>query len=211
MRLKKVKGALDYIEAHRKILHSKEEVEMLIKNKAKRVEIEIGMGKGDFILGKALENPEIVYIGIEKFDSVLVRALEKFDEMDSNLENVYFMLLDAEHIETYFDQSSVDVIYINFSDPWPKKRHAKRRLTASMFLKSYASVLTSFGYIEQKTDNTSLFESSVLSLSENKWKIEEFSLNLHEHEYLNEKNIETEYERRFAAAGHNILYLRARP
>ena len=165
------------------------------------IQIEIGMGKGRFIIEKALKNPNINYIGIEKYDSVIVRALEKIPK---NLKNLRLIRMNALDIDKIF-YKEVDTIYLNFSDPWPKKRHASRRLTSPVFLEKYENVFADCKKICQKTDNRLLFEYSIVNLSEAGYKIREISLDLHNS--LIENNIMTEYEARFVEKGNKIYYL----
>ncbi len=166
------------------------------------IHIEIGMGKGDFIIEMALTHPDINFIGIEKYSSVLARAIEKL--YDKEIPNLRLIRMDANYIEKVFDKE-VDTIYLNFSDPWPKKRHAKKRLTSEIFLAKYANIFTGDNKIIMKTDNTGLFEYSLESLSQYGYIIEKVSLDLHNSDI--ENNIETEYEKKFSSKGNNIYYL----
>ena len=165
--------------------------------------IEIGMGKGDFIIGNALNNPNINYIGIEKYDSVMARAIEKIKD---DIPNLRLVRMDAKDIENVF-YKEVDRVYLNFSDPWPKKRHAERRLTSNTFLKKYDSIFRSDMEIQMKTDNISLFEFSLVSLSNYGYVLKEVSLDLHS--LQKEGNVMTEYERKFSSMGVRINYLAA--
>jgi tRNA (guanine-N7-)-methyltransferase len=169
------------------------------------VHIEIGMGKGDFIIENALRYPNINFIGIEKYDSVLARAIEKLK--DKELPNLRLIRMDARLIDEVFDKE-IDVLYLNFSDPWPKKRHAKKRLTSDLFLEKYKNIFKKDNIIIMKTDNQSLFEYSLESLSRNGFILEKVSLDLHSSDI--ENNIETEYEKRFVAKGNNIYYVYAK-
>ncbi|WP_434310377.1 tRNA (guanosine(46)-N7)-methyltransferase TrmB [Hominifimenecus sp. rT4P-3] len=168
------------------------------------VHIEIGMGKGKFLTGMAAAHPDINYIGIEKYSSVLLRAVQKQEEL--RLPNLRLIRMDAEALPEVFDRNEVARIYLNFSDPWPKDRHAKRRLTSGAFLARYHEVLTRIGRLEFKTDNRSLFEFSLESIVENGWRILENTSDLH-HSELNDGNIMTEYEERFSALGNPIYKL----
>ncbi len=162
------------------------------------IEIEIGTGKGKFIIGKALANPNVNYIGIEKYDSPLVSAVKKLEEIEiSNLKLVCF---DALGIENLFEKE-VSKIYLNFSDPWPKKRHAKRRLSSPIFLSKYDSLFKGDKVIQMKTDNDGLFEYSRESFLEYGYIIDEEDTN-----YFDE--IRTEYEDKFIGLGKNINYIR---
>ena len=131
------------------------------------IHIEVGMGKGQFIIEMAKRNPEINYIGIEKYSSVLVRAVEKLEDFEQN--NLRLIRMDAENIEEVFDKDEVDRIYLNFSDPWPKDRHAKRRLTSTRFLERYNNILTPEGRVMFKTDNKDLFDFSLEQVEEAGW------------------------------------------
>ena len=167
------------------------------------IHIEIGCGKGNFIIEKALRNPNINFIGIEKFDSVIARALEKIPD---SVDNLKMIRMNALEITEVFDHE-IDTIYLNFSDPWPKKRWYKRRLTSSVFLEKYDSLFSGNPHIIQKTDNTSLFEFSIVSLSTYGYTIKDISFDLHNSEI--EGNIMTEYEEKFSKKGLSIYYLDA--
>jgi len=160
------------------------------------------MGKGQFIMELARRNPDINYIGIEKYSSVLVRALEK-RELEPEMTNLYFIRMDAEYITDVFDTNEVDRIYLNFSDPWPKDRHAKRRLTSTHFLGLYDQLLAPEGRVIFKTDNRGLFDFSLEQVPEAGWILENYTYDLHNSEY-NEGNIMTEYEAKFSAMGTPI-------
>ena len=165
--------------------------------------IEIGMGKGDFIIENAKRYPDINFIGIEKFDSVMARACEKVSE---NLSNLCLVKIDALDIDEVFSKE-VDKVFLNFSDPWPKNRHESRRLTSHVFLAKYDKIFRDKCEIIQKTDNVHLFEYSLVSLSSYGYKLEEVYLDLHNN--LDIDNIMTEYEAKFSAKGCKILYLKA--
>ncbi len=162
--------------------------------------IEIGMGFGKFIYENALNNPNINYIGIERYDNVLARAIKKFDK---RLDNLYIVRMDARDIELSFDKE-VDLIYLNFSDPWPKKRHASKRLTSIEFLKRYDNIFKNKKTIIMKTDNRDLFISSLESLSNYGYGLNNISFDLHSRE---ETIITTEYEEKFINKGNPIYYL----
>ena len=167
--------------------------------------IEIGMGKGQFILNMAKAHPEINFIGIERYSSVLLRALEKYDtEEFENLENIRFICMDAREIEAVFAPAEVDKIFLNFSDPWPKARHAKRRLTSTEFLARYEKVLVENGRVEFKTDNTELFNFSLEQVKEAGWELLAYTYDLHHQEEMNKGNIMTEYEQKFSEKGNPI-------
>ena len=169
----------------------------------KPINLEIGMGKGDFIIDMAIKNPDINFIGLEKYTSVIVRAVKKLSDM--NLSNLKLINIDALNIDDIF-YKEINLIYLNFSDPWPKKRTAKRRLTSTVFLKIYDSIFKSKKEIKLKTDNQVLFESSILSLNEYGYKIVDISLDLWSTDKVYS---ETEYEHKFRSMGVNIKYLDA--
>ena len=166
------------------------------------VHIEIGMGKGKFIMGMAEAHPDINYIGIEKYSSVLLRAIQKMEE--NELPNVVFIRMDAEDICEVFDKGEIDKIYLNFSDPWPKDRHAKRRLPSKEFLARYDQFLIPDGRLEFKTDNKDLFDFALEELEPAGWKAEVVTRDLHHDEKLCQGNIMTEYEEKFSAQGNPI-------
>ena len=168
------------------------------------IRIEVGMGKGQFITTLAQQNPDINYIGIEKYSSVLVRALEKTDAMETQPENLRFIRMDAENICNMFAEHEVDGIYLNFSDPWPKDRHAKRRLTSQTFLGRYDKILKPEGHVEFKTDNKDLFQFSLEQAEPAGWHLDAFTWDLHHDETLNQGNVMTEYEQKFSSMGNPI-------
>lgn len=172
------------------------------------IRIEIGMGKGKFITTLAQQNPEINYIGIEKYSSVLIRAVEKCEELD--VPNLRFIRMEAEYICDVFEEGEIDRIYLNFSDPWPKDRHAKRRLTSKQFFDRYNVVLKKDGIVEFKTDNDLLFQFSLDQVPEAGWKLAEQTWDLHNDERLVEGNVMTEYESKFSAMGNPIHKLIAK-
>ena len=166
------------------------------------VRIEIGMGKGRFISTLAAQNPDINYVGIEKYSSVLLRAVQKLEEEE--LPNVRLIRMDAEDLENVFAQGELDRIYLNFSDPWPKDRHAKRRLESRQFLARYNQILKKDGTIEFKTDNRALFDFALEEVEAAGWTLKEKTFDLHADARLNEGNVMTEYEERFSAQGNPI-------
>ena len=170
------------------------------------VHIEVGMGKGKFILEMARQNPEINYIGIEKYSSVLVRALDHREELESD--NLLFLRMDAEDIDEYFAPGEVQKIYLNFSDPWPKDRHARRRLTSHEFLDRYDQFLAADGRLEFKTDNQDLFTFSLEEIeTSDRWHLNASTRDLHHDPSMNEGNIMTEYEEKFSSKGNPICKL----
>ncbi|MGA5692222.1 tRNA (guanosine(46)-N7)-methyltransferase TrmB [Cytobacillus pseudoceanisediminis] len=170
-------------------------------DKDQPLHIEIGTGKGRFITGMAKANPEINYIGIELADSVIITALDRI--IEDELPNVKLLNVNANDLRDYFEKGEVDRVYLNFSDPWPKKRHAKRRLTYKSFLEIYENILGHKGEIHFKTDNQGLFESSLMSFSEYGMLLTFVSLDLHNSDY--EGNIMTEYEEKFSSRGSRIF------
>lgn len=169
------------------------------------IHIEIGMGKGKFISTLAQLNPNINYIGIEKYSSVLLRAVEKQNELQ--LSNLRFIRMDAENICEVFGKYEVDKIYLNFSDPWPKDRHAKRRLTSKQYFDRYNIILKPDGKVEFKTDNVALFDFSIEQVKEANWELEVHTRDLHHDAVLLEGNVMTEYEERFSSQGNPICKL----
>lgn len=168
------------------------------------VHIEVGTGKGQFVLGMAQQNPEINYIGIELFDSVIVCALEKI-EAANKPSNLRLLKVNGEDLEKFFAKNDVNRVYLNFSDPWPKVRHAKRRLTHEGFLKIYETVLVDNGEIHFKTDNRGLFEYSLVSMNQYGMALNYVSLDLHVN--MPEDNVMTEYEEKFSKKGQPIYRL----
>lgn len=208
MRLRNIPRAEGTIQSHKTVIKRPEAQKgcwsQVFGNK-NPIHIEIGMGKGQFLLNMAAKHPEINFVGIERYTSVLLRAVEKFDtEEFQMLENVRFVCMDARDIEDVFAQNEVGKIYLNFSDPWPKARHAKRRLTSAEFLARYEKVLVPGGRVEFKTDNTELFNFSLEQVRESGWLLEHYTYDLHHHEIMNEGNVMTEYEEKFSAKGNPI-------
>lgn len=169
------------------------------------IHIEIGMGKGRFLLELAAAHPEINYIGIERYSSVLLRALQKMEM--SSLSNLKFICMDAAEITDVFSEHEVSRIYLNFSDPWPKDRHAKRRLTSRQFFSRYDAILSEDGQIEFKTDNQDLFSFSLEEIPQAGWHLDAFTRDLHQDPLLNKDNIMTEYEEKFSSLGNPICKL----
>lgn len=166
------------------------------------VQIEIGMGKGQFLMQLAREHSDINYVGIERYSSVLLRALQKMEA--EPLENIRFLCVDAMTLTEIFDKGEVDKIYLNFSDPWPKDRHAKRRLTSRQFFARYDEILKPKGVVEFKTDNQDLFTFSLEEVEAAGWTLTAHTFDLHHDAILNEGNIMTEYEEKFSALGNPI-------
>ena len=192
------------------------------------IHIEIGMGKGQFLLTLAKQNPEINYIGIERYSSVLLRAVEKYEEfcgrdivpagetdtlpelkINETLSNIRFVCMDAANIADVFATGEVTKIYLNFSDPWPKKRHAGRRLTSRQFFARYDQILERDGNVEFKTDNRDLFQFSLEEVEASGWTLEAHTWDLHHDDKMNQGNVMTEYEMKFSAMGNPIHKLTA--
>ncbi|MFG6330970.1 MAG: tRNA (guanosine(46)-N7)-methyltransferase TrmB [Lachnospiraceae bacterium] len=214
MRLRNIKGSREVIAASPCVIHEEESRAGTWKEvfgNDHPLHIEIGMGKGQFIMALAKEHPQMNYIGIEKYSSVLIRALEKMAREEQPLSNLYFIRMDAERIGHVFAKGEVERIYLNFSDPWPKERHAGRRLTSTNYLTRYEQILAPGGRIEFKTDNRPLFDFSVASVQETGWTLQAVTYDLHRDRELMKGNIMTEYEERFSAAGNPIHKLIALP
>ena len=208
MRLRNVKGSRETIADNKYVVHDEESMKgkwSEFFGNTNPIHIEIGMGKGQFIMELARRNPDINYLGIEKYSSVLVRAIEK-REQEEDMTNLYFIRMDAEYIENVFAENEVANIYLNFSDPWPKDRHAKRRLTSRQFLERYHNILKEEGRVIFKTDNRPLFDFSLEEVKEAGWTLEKSTFDLHHSEYV-EGNIMTEYEEKFVAKGNPICML----
>lgn len=205
MRLKNVPGAREAIAASDLVIKEAESLKGKWREywgNDKEIHIEVGMGKGKFMMGMAKANPHINYIGIEMYSSVLYRAVQKL-ELEP-LENLKFLLLDAKDIANVFEKGEVDRIYLNFSDPWPKDRHAKRRLPSRQFLARFNQILKDGGVIEFKTDNKDLFAFAEEEVEPAGWKILEITYDLHNDEKMCEGNIMTEYEEKFSSMGNPI-------
>ncbi|SEQ16887.1 tRNA (guanine-N7-)-methyltransferase [Lachnospiraceae bacterium RM5] len=222
MRLRNVKGSREKISSYVSAINMDEHETSEYKGRwnilfgnDNPIHIEIGMGKGQFITTLAMNNPDINYIGIEKFSSVMVRAIEKKDMLENekniSLNNLIFLRMDATIIDEVFEKDEVSKIYLNFSDPWPKDRHAKRRLTSRTFFGRYEKFLKDDGSVEFKTDNKDLFDFSLEEVKETNFYIDAYTFDLHrEGEALNKGNIMTEYEEKFVEKGNKICKLVAR-
>lgn len=206
MRLRNVKGSREVIAAAEFVIQEPEKYkgkwDKLFQNE-NPIHVEIGMGKGKFLMELAKNNPSNNYIGIEKFSSVLVRAIQKRQEMQIELPNLYFIRFDAESLDNVFETEEISRIYLNFSDPWPKERHAKRRLTSREFLERYHICLKRKGEVIFKTDNRSLFDFSLEEVVIAGWEVRDVTFDLHHSEYV-EGNVMTEYEEKFAQEGKPI-------
>jgi len=207
MRLRNIPGAGEVIENNDFAIKNPKDYKGKWKEafeKEAPLYIEIGMGKGRFIIENALKHPDVNYIGIERYSSVLLRALQKMDELEKKPENIRFICMDAKELTEVFDEGEVDKIYLNFSDPWPKDRHAKRRLPSRQFLFLYDKILNKKGDLEFKTDNRGLFDFAVEELEPAGWKAKAITYDLHNDENLNRGNIMTEYEEKFSSIGNPI-------
>lgn len=208
MRLRNIPGSDEYIAAHPDVINDAADYQGkwagLFGRKAE-LHIEIGMGKGQFLLNLAKQNPDINYIGIERYSSVLLRGLELYEtEAFRELTNIKFLCLNAMELADIFGADEVDRIYLNFSDPWPKAKHARRRLTSHQFLACYEKVLKAKGVIEFKTDNRGLFDFSVEEVKASGWKLKAVTYDLHHDPEMNRGNIMTEYEEKFSGLGNPI-------
>jgi len=210
LRLRHNPNAPGFLEAHPEIVEPNPENYRKnwksLFNNDNPLHIEVGTGKGQFITGMALANPEINYIGIELFESVMMKACEKALDAGSPA-NLRLLRVNGSDLEKYFAKNDVDRLYLNFSDPWPKTRHAKRRLTHESFLKLYENVLVDNGEVHFKTDNRGLFEYSLISMTDYGMKLNLVSLDLHDDNP--EGNIMTEYEEKFSAKGQPIYRVEA--
>lgn len=206
MRLRNITGSREFIAENKYVVHEPEKYKgcwnkEIFKNDFP-IHIEIGMGKGRFITELASMNPDINYVGIEKYSSVLLRAIQKMEA--NELKNLVFIRMDAEYITDVFAEDEIDRIYLNFSDPWPKDRHAKRRLMSCNFLNRYTQIMKAGGVLEFKTDNRELFDFAVDEVPAAGWEILKVTYDLHNDEEMMKGNIMTEYEERFSAEGNPI-------
>ena len=210
MRLRHIRGAEDSIASSPFVIQEPEKHRggwSQVFGNDHPIEIEVGMGKGRFIMELALTHPDVNYIGIERYSSVLLRALQKRSEL--SLDNIAFMCIDADVMADIFAPGEVDRIYLNFSDPWPKDRHARRRLTSPRFMDVYGRILDPEGVVEFKTDNRALFDYSLESIPSAGWTITESTFDLHGSP-MAQGNVMTEYEMKFASEGKPICKLVAR-
>ena len=205
MRLRNVTGSREMIAQSRFVVHEPARQQGKwneVFGNDHPIQIEIGMGKGQFMMQLAAQNPQINYIGIEKYSTVLLRAVQKMEAQE--LANLRLIRMDAEEICEVFGKGEVSRIYLNFSDPWPKDRHAKRRLPSRQFLGRYQEILAADGRIEFKTDNQALFDFALEELEPAGWKLEAVTRDLHHDEKMKIGNIMTEYEQKFSAMGNPI-------
>ena len=205
MRLRNITGSREMIAESRFVVHEPQEYKgrwSELFGNDHPLQIEIGMGKGRFIMDLARMHPEINYVGIEKYSSVLLRGIQKMET--DPLPNLYFIRMEAEEIADVFDREEVERIYLNFSDPWPKDRHAKRRLPSREFLKRYDEILVRDGVIEFKTDNQDLFRFALEEIEPAGWQLLQMTEDLHHDEKMLAGNVMTEYEEKFSALGNPI-------
>ncbi len=210
MRLRHIKGAEETIAVSPYVIQEPESCRgrwAEVFHNQNPIQIEVGMGKGKFLMELAQRHPEINYVGIERYSSVLLRGLQKREELD--LSNIWFLCIDARQLAEVFEEGEVERIYLNFSDPWPKDRHAKRRLTSPEFMAVYDKILAADGQVEFKTDNEGLFDYSLESIPQAGWRIEASTRDLH-HSPMAEGNVMTEYEEKFASKGNSICKLIAK-
>ena len=210
MRLRNIRGSKETIAASDYVVQEPETHKgtwgQLFGNE-QPVQIEVGMGKGRFIMDMARLHPDRNFVGIEMYDSVLLRALQKREELEAageEFSNLVFIRVDARLLPEIFEKDEVDGIYLNFSDPWPKARHAKRRLTSREFLARYEKILKKEGTVEFKTDNRGLFEFSLEEVRDSDWNLEVCTFDLHHDEELVKGNVMTEYEEKFSSMGNPI-------
>ncbi|HPU63643.1 MAG TPA: tRNA (guanosine(46)-N7)-methyltransferase TrmB [Mobilitalea sp.] len=208
MRLRNIKGSREAVANDIYVIKEPEKLKGNWKSvfgNDNPIHLEIGTGKGKFLTEMALQNPDINYLGIEKYSSVLFRALEKRREVEIN--NLYYLRFDAVYLLDIFAENEIERIYLNFSDPWPKDRHAKRRLTSRNFLNMYDKCLKKDGEVIFKTDNKDLFEFSLNEVKEAVWKLKAITYDLHNSEFAKD-NIMTEYEERFVSQGNPIYMMK---
>ena len=210
MRLRHIKGCEDFITDAKECI--REDKAIALNGKIQNIfdirrplQIEIGMGKGQFIRNMAIKHPDINFIGVERYESVLMKAVQRKRnlETDKTIDNLKFLCANARKLAEIFEVGEADKIFLNFSDPWPKDRHADRRLTSPYFLDIYDRILKSDGVIEFKTDNVGLFEYSLKVIKDSKWRLDFCSFDFHS-EKESEENIMTEYEEKFAGQGNKI-------
>lgn len=211
MRLRNIQGAKKVIANSSWVVQEPEEKKgnwKAVFGKEQPLHIEVGMGKGRFLMDMAKLHPEINYIGIEMYDSVLLRAVQKAESLEEPLSNLLFLRMDARDLPEVFEKGEVGRIYLNFSDPWPKDRHAKRRLTSHEFLERYEKILPEEGLVEFKTDNRDLFEFSLEEIrNAPNWTLNAYTYDLHNNEEMNRGNVMTEYEEKFSSVGNPICKL----
>ena len=207
MRLRNVTGSREMIAESKYVIPEEQMMNMAGKwaqvfENNHPIHVEIGMGKGQFIHAMAKLHPDINYVGVEKYSTVLLRAVQKMEQEE--LPNLIFLRMDAEDVDKVFGEGEVDKIYLNFSDPWPKDRHAKRRLPSREFLARYDKIMKKDSRLEFKTDNRDLFDFAVEELEPAGWQADVITYDLHADEKLMEGNVMTEYEEKFSSMGNPI-------
>ncbi len=214
MRLRNIPEAKEAIQASKYVIQNPSRYRGLWKEQFHNehpIQLEVGMGKGQFLMQLADKHPQINYIGIEMYDSVLLRALQKMDALLTPPRNLCFLCMDARLLPEIFAPGEITHIYLNFSDPWPKARHAKRRLTSREFLRRYIQILSGDGWLEFKTDNRALFDFSLEEAKTENWALLSASRDLHHDPVLSRDNIMTEYEEKFSARGNPIYQMIVSP
>ena len=207
MRLRNIPGADDVIANSPYVVHEPERQRGCwgeVFGNGRPIHIEVGMGKGRFLTEMAVGNPDINYVGIERYTSVLLRALQRREQLSLELPNLRYLCVDAALLPEIFAAGEVGRIYLNFSDPWPKERHARRRLPSAEFLERYEKILVPGGKVEFKTDNQALFDFALEQRERAGWRLEACTRNLHADPQMNEGNVMTEYEEKFSALGNPI-------
>ena len=208
MRLRNIPGAREIVAGNENVITSSDEVSHGwndIFGNDDPIYVEIGMGKGKFLIEMAQKYPGINFIGIDRYESVMIKALQKLEKMGEDApSNIRFIRMDAVDIEDFFKKEEIHRIYLNFSDPWPKERHSKRRLQSKEFLSRYDNLLKKDGQIEFKTDNTALFDFALEEIKDTKWKLRYLTRDLHNDTAAMVDNVMTEYEEKFSRLGNPI-------
>lgn len=204
MRMRKLPWAEDFLKEQDVVIKEPSAYAGKWKSLLKKdcLHVEIGTGKGDYLLQMCQKYPKTGWIGVEKNNNVAALAVRKYTRMEEPVENMAFINGDAEEISTWFKNGEVDVIHLNFSDPWPKKRAHKKRLSNEKFIRQYGDILSEQGEIQMKTDNSSLFEYSVIEFQKCGWFLHEFSVDFRRVEH--EEDAITEYEHKFMEKGQPI-------
>ena len=211
MRLRNIRGSKDVIASCPFVVQEPESCRgrwAEIFGNENPIHIEVGMGKGRFLMDMAVLHPEINYVGIEMYDSVLLRAVQKREKLETEIKNLFFIRMDARQLPEVFAEGEVDRIYLNFSDPWPPNRQRKRRLTWRAYLEVYDEILRQQGDLCFKTDNQRFFEWSLQEICQFGWLLQNISLDLHNSDF--EGNVMTEYEEKFSSEGSRIYRVEAR-
>lgn len=215
MRLRHIVGSEEFVKNSKdcidkeELKKNKSNIKNIFKND-NEIHIEIGMGKGKFLREMSKVNKDINFIGIERYESVLMKAIQRKERLEEDLDNLKFLPIDAKELEEVFEKESIAKIYLNFSDPWPKLRHEKRRLTYKSFLDIYHKILKKDGILEFKTDNKMLFEYSIESIKEHaKFELLSYDFDIYKDGVKN-YNIMTEYEEKFSKKNNKICKLIAK-